>query len=172
MADMPLASEVVRIAASHQSEAFDCGSAVLNVYLQKYAFSNDRNDSARTFVVLRGRHIAGYFSIAAGSASHAQVSARIRQGLAQHPIPVLLIARLAVDNKEQGSGLGKALLKQALLKCIQAAEVIGARAVVVHAKDERAREFYERFGFEPSPLDPMHLHVLMKDVRKMLGVRG
>lgn len=97
-----------------------------------------------------------------------EAPARIKKGLARHPIPVILIARLAVDASEKGQGLGATLLRDALFRIAAAADQIGARAVLVHAKDDEARKFYEHFGFEPSPIDPLHLLLLMKDLRASL----
>jgi len=97
--------------------------------------------------------------------AHELASTRVRKGQARHAIPVILLARLAVDRALQGQGVGAALLKDALLRTAAAAETIGARALLVHAKDEQAREFYEHFGFEPSPSDPLHLMLVMKDLK-------
>ena len=97
-----------------------------------------------------------------------EAPARIKKGLARHPIPVILIARLAVDASEKGHGLGATLLRDALFRIAAAADQIGARAVLVHAKDDEARKFYEHFGFEPSPIDPLHLLLRMKDLRASL----
>ncbi len=150
---------------------FDCGKAPLNQFLQRYALVNQANGSARTFVSLSGGQISGYFSLAAASAEQAAASSRVSKGLARHPIPMLLLARLAVDLKAQGNGLGlgRSLLQSALVKYLQACEVIGARALMVHAIDEAAIGFYQSFGFEPSPVDTAHLYLLTKDIRKSLG---
>lgn len=110
--------------------------------------------------------MVGYYALAAGSVEPAQAPERVKKGLARHPIPVILLARLAVDRREHGNGLGKALLKDALIRAAGAATAIGARAVLVHAKDEEARTFYEHFDFEPSPTDPLHLFLLMKDLQR------
>ncbi len=109
-----------------------------------------------------------YFSLAAASVEPADTTARLAKGQGRQPIPVILPGRLAVDLREQGHGLGEAMLVDALRRCARAAETIGARAVLVHAKDERARGFYARYGFEPSPTHPLHLVVLTKDVRMSL----
>jgi GNAT superfamily N-acetyltransferase len=113
--------------------------------------------------------VVGYYALAAGSVEPEQAPERIKKGLARHPVPVILLARLAVDRHEQGKGLGAALLKDALIRAAAAADEIGVRAVLVHAKDEDARAFYERFDFEPSPTDPLHLYLLMKDLKKTIG---
>ena len=159
------------LTASRDTSLFDCGKAPLNQFLQRYALVNQANGSARTFVSLSGGQISGYFSLAAASAEQAAASSRVSKGLARHPIPMLLLARLAVDLKAQGNGLGlgRSLLQSALGKYLQASEVIGARALIVHAIDEAAIGFYQSFGFEPSPVDTAHLYLLTKDIRKSLG---
>ena len=153
----------------HDVLGFDCGNEALNRFLQRYAILNQRNQSARTYVALRGEtRVIGYYSLAAASAEYEIVPARIAKGLAQHPIPLTLLARLAVDQAEQGSGIGAGLLKDALKRFLQAQSIIAARALVVHAKDDRAVEFYQHFGFAPSPLDPYHLYLMTKDIHECL----
>ncbi|HEY3972418.1 MAG TPA: GNAT family N-acetyltransferase [Candidatus Sulfotelmatobacter sp.] len=163
-------SKVEVISASHDLTGFDCGlHQSLNDWLKRFALVNQKNESARTYIVHRGNSVVGYYSISAGSVSIEEASTRISKGLARHPIPVILLARLAVDKDEQGTGLGKALLKDALARIVQAADIVGARAVLVHAIDEPARRFYEHFGFEPSPIHELRLMLLMKDLRKALA---
>ena len=157
------------LAATHDTQAFDCGAAPLNQFLQRYALANQANGSARTFVTVAKAHVFGYYSLAAASVEHAVVPARVSKGLARHPVPMLLLARLAVDVRAQGQGVGRSLLQSALLKYLQACEVIGCRALMVHAKDEAAVRFYKGYGFEPSPIDSTHLYLLTKDIRKTLG---
>jgi GNAT superfamily N-acetyltransferase len=111
----------------------------------------------------------GYYSLAAASVLRDEATERVAKGLAKHPIPVILLARLAVDQAEKGKGLGTAILKDALLRSLQGAEVIGCRAVLVHAKDQAAQAFYRRFGFESSPIDKFHLFLLIKDIKAVLG---
>ncbi|MGK9236681.1 GNAT family N-acetyltransferase [Inquilinus limosus] len=161
---------VEKLDASHDLESFDCGKEPLNRFLIRFALTNQKADSAHTYCVCRAgeRRVAGYYSLAVGSVGRAEVPSRIAKGLPRHPVPVMLLARLAIDKSEQGRGLGKALLKDALLRTAQAAEIAGIRAFLVHAKDGEARVFYERFDFEPSPVDPFQLFLLMKDVRAAL----
>ncbi|HEY3047949.1 MAG TPA: GNAT family N-acetyltransferase [Polaromonas sp.] len=137
--------------------------------MQRYALANQANGSARTFVTLAQGQVFGYYSLAAASVEHAAVPQRVSRGLARHPIPMLLLARLAVDVRAQGRGVGRSLLQSALLKYLQACEVIGCRALMVHAKDEAAVRFYQGYGFEPSPVDAFHLYLLTKDIRKTLA---
>jgi GNAT superfamily N-acetyltransferase len=108
----------------------------------------------------------GYYSVAAGSIDRQDAPIRVAKGLARHPIPVVLLTRLAVDASEQGTGLGKALLKDALIRIAGAADIVGACAVLVHAIDDDAAAFYRHFGFEPSPVHPLQLMLLMKDLRE------
>jgi GNAT superfamily N-acetyltransferase len=163
--ETPPLSSPVPLEAVHDLSAFDCGAPALNGYLKKYALANHQNQSARTYVARRGEAVVGYYTLAAGSVSRVESPARVAKGLARHPIPIILLARLAVDRGEQGKGLGAALLKDALLRAAQAADIIGCRAVLVHAKDHTAKAFYQRYGFEPSPVDELHLYLLMKDLR-------
>ncbi len=149
-------------------EDFDCGSEPLNDYLRRFAWTNQQAGAARTYVATRGKRVVGYYTLTYASIEHQAAAPRIRQGLARHPIPVMLLARLAVDRGEQGQGLGQGLVKDALLRTLQAADIAGLRAVIVHAKDAAAKAFYERFGFQPSPLDGLHLMLLLKDIRKTL----
>ena len=116
--------------------------------------------------------MVAYYSLTAGSVRKEESTARVAMGLASHPIGVILLARLAVDRVEQGKGLGKALLIDALTRSLEAADAIGARAILVHAIDEEAAAFYTRFGFEPSPVSPNQLMLLMKDLRASLKSLG
>lgn len=120
----------------------------------------------------RAGKVVGYYSLSAGSVRKEESPARIAKGLANHPIGVILLARLAVERSERGAGLGKALLFDALSRSLAAADAIGARAILVHAIDDEAAAFYRRFGFEPSPLDPKQLMLLMKDLRATLKSIG
>ena len=133
----------VPLQRSHKRDDFDCGSPVLNEYLSRFAWTNQQCGAARTYVACRGKRVVGYYSLAFGSIQHEAASPRVRQGLARHPIPIMLLARLAVDVSEQGQGIGKGLLKDALLRTVQAADIGGLRALIVHAKDESARAFYQ-----------------------------
>jgi GNAT superfamily N-acetyltransferase len=154
----------VLLTKDHERNSFDCGVSALNDYLTKYALQNQKKHAARTYVATRGDRIVGYYSLAYGSVSLEEAPQNVKSGLPRHPIPVILLARLAVDSTEQGRGLGAALLKDALLRTIQAAEIAGLRAMLVHAKDESAKHFYEKFGFEPSPIDAYHLFLRLSDI--------
>ena len=163
-------SDVESISESHDLSRFDCGvHESLNDWLRRFAVINQKNESARTYVVHRGGAVVGYYLISAGSVAVEESPGRISKGLARHPVPVILLARLAVDKREKGTGLGEALLKDALVRIARAADIVGARAVLVHAIDEQAKKFYEHFDFEPSPVHDLQLMLLMKDLRKALG---
>jgi GNAT superfamily N-acetyltransferase len=165
----PPLSKVEAIEESHDVRRFDCGGhESLNDWLKRFALTNQKNESARTYVVHRNGAVVGYYSISAGSVSSEEAPARIAKGLARHPIPVILLARLAVDKDEKRTGLGRALIKDALVRIARAADIVGARAVLVHATDESAKSFYLHFDFEPSPIHELQLMLLMKDLRKAL----
>ena len=149
---------------------FDCGNATLNNWLRRYAMQNQRANSAKTFVVCVNNHVVGFYSLAVGSIEHEIANKRIIKGLARHPIPVMILARLAVDLNYQDKKVGSGLLKDALLRTLEASEHAGIRAVFVHAKDEKARDFYTHFDFEPSPIDPLKLMLLLKDIQKSMGI--
>lgn len=159
---------VEKLRAEHIVDTFDCGKDELNRYLQRHALVNQQAGMAQTYVVAPNSNVLGYFSLAAGSVAHDAATDRVVKGVARHPIPAILLARLAVDRSQQGRGLGPALLKDALVRSVNAAETIGARVLLVHAMDETARSFYEHFEFEPSKSDPLHLLLLMKDIRTRL----
>jgi predicted N-acetyltransferase YhbS len=144
---------------------FDCGVPELNDYLRKFAFQNHSNLSAKTFAALRDQTVVGYYSLSVTSVERDEPPERVTKGLARHPVPLVLIARLAVDEREKGKGLGKALMKDAFRRILKGTEDLGCRAVVVHAKDAQAKAFYEKCGFAPSLISPLHLYSLMKDIK-------
>jgi GNAT superfamily N-acetyltransferase len=167
--EMPPLSRPVLLDEGHDFTSFDCGVAALNDYLKKYALLNQRNQSARNYVATRGKLVAGYYTLATASARREETPSRVAKGLAAHPVPLILLGRLAVDMREQGKGLGADLLKDSLVRALQAAEIVGCRALTVHAKDERAKGFYEHYGFMPSPSDAFRLFLLMKDIKASLA---
>ncbi|MFL6469084.1 MAG: GNAT family N-acetyltransferase [Pyrinomonadaceae bacterium] len=158
----------VLLTEAHDCTGFACGKPPLNQYLKKYALKNQESEISRTYVATRDSRVVGYYTLAFGSVSHEEASERIKEDLPQYPIPVILLARLAVDNREKGSGLGKGLLRDAMLRTLQAANIGGLRAMLTHAKDEDAKSFYERFGFEGSPTHPLHLMLSIKVIRANL----
>jgi GNAT superfamily N-acetyltransferase len=160
---------VEKLRPDHMIEGFDCGREGLNRYLLRHAWANQQAGAAQTYVGLVGDSVAGYHTLAVGEVAREEAPERLTKGLARHPVPVMLLARLAVDRQPQGLGIGKSLLRDAMQRTVQAAEIAGIRAFAVHAKDEEARRFYEKFDFIPSPTDPMHLFVLLKDVRRIIS---
>ena len=160
---------VEKLRRDHAVERFSCGKESLDRFLHKYAWTNQQAGSSQTYLALDGEEIVGYFSLAVGEVGYDGAVSRLSRGLARHPIPIMLLARLAVASDRHGQGLGSGLLKDALRRTLQAAEIAGIRAIVVHALDETARAFYGQFGFESSPTDPLHLYLLMKDVRQIVN---
>lgn len=160
---------IEKLRREHLLDGFDCGKEELNRFLKRQAWNNQQAHSAQTYVLAKDLAVRGYCSLAAGSVTHEEATERVRKGLARHPIPVILLARLAVDVSLQGKGIGPALLKDALLRAASAADTIGARALLVHAKDDNAKAFYQHFNFEPSPSDPYHLMLIVKDLLRVIG---
>lgn len=161
-------TSVRKLATTDRVDAFDCGQPALNQFLQRYALVNQKANSAQTYVCCFGDTVVGFYSLAVGSVDPQAAPSRVTKGLARHPVPVMILARLAVDKEHQGNGLGKALLKDALLRTAQAADIAGIRCLLVHAKDDAARRWYESWEFEPSPTDPYHLFLMLKDLKSLL----
>ena len=160
---------VRKLAATDRVDTFDCGQVALNNFLQRYALVNQKANSAQTYVTCHDDAVAGYYSLAVGSVEPEAAPSRVSKGLARHPIPVMILARLAVDKAHQGKGLGRALLKNALLRTAQAADIAGVRCLLVHAKDDAARQWYLSSEFESSPSDPYHLFLMLKDLIGLLS---
>lgn len=157
---------IEKLHRTHVLDDFDCGQHELNTFLQKYALPSQYSDGAQTYVGLVEDTVVGYYSLATGSVEPDHAPGRVRKGLARRQsIPILLLARLAVDRGRQKQGIGMSLLKDAMLRAIQVADIVGIRALVVHAKDTEAKRFYMHFDFVPSPTDPLHLFILLKDLR-------
>lgn len=161
------------LAKDHELDAFDCGSDEQTTWLRRHARQVHQSDTAKVYVVCPRdeRLVAGYYALTAGSVAHAEVPPRVTKGIGRYPVPVIILTRLGVDLSEQGNGLGSALVRDALLQCASIADRAGVRALLVHAESEQAAGFYRRLGvgFEPSPTDPLHLLLLMKDLRQAIG---
>jgi GNAT superfamily N-acetyltransferase len=160
---------IEKLSVIHNVADFDCGRAELNQFLQKYAWQNQQANNAQTYVAIYEGVVIGYYSLTVGSVARAEAPPRVTKGQPKHPIPVMILARLAIDKQWQRKGIGKGLLKDALRRTAQAADIAGIRAFLVHAKDERVKAWYEQFDFESSPTDELHLFLLLKDVKKILA---
>jgi len=158
-----------KLRSDHPIEGFDCGRDELNRYLLRFAWTNQQAGAAQTYVGLVDDAVVGYHTLTVGQLTREEAPERLIKGMARHPVPIMLLARLAVDRRWQGQGIGKALLKDAMQRTLQAADIAGIRALAVHAKDAEARRLYEKFDFIPSPTDPLHLFVRLNDVRRIIG---
>lgn len=165
---MSLDLRIEKLRRDHVLEGFDCGKEPLNRFLIRNALQSQQSNASQTYVVVEAGGIVGYHTLVVGEVAYAQASERLKKGLARHPIPIMVLARLAVSRDWQGRRAGSALLKDALLRTLQAADIAGIRAFAVHAKDDAARAFYEHFDFVASPTDPMHLFLLLKDIEAMM----
>jgi GNAT superfamily N-acetyltransferase len=157
------------LAVHHRLEGFDCGKPTLNQWLLHHARQAQTSGSARTFVVAEQENrVAAYFSLTVGQVDTVEAPERIRQGMGRFPLPVVILARLAVSRKNQGLGLGVGMLQDAIRRTLVIAEQAGIRAILTHPIDEDAARFYTRFGFIASPLRQQQLLLLLKDARKIL----
>lgn len=155
----------------HQLDGFQCGEPALDEWLTRHARPAHASDSARVFVAtpVDEETVVGYHALAAAQVDPRDATARAVKGQPQgRPVPAILLVRLAVDREHQGKGLGRSLLQDVLLRCAGAAEEIGARLLIVHAKESAAKAWYRQYGFEASPTDPLHLLMLGKDLRRFL----
>ena len=163
---MSAGPRIEKLRREHAVDAFDCGRQELNRFLCRFALTNQQAGAAQTYLALSDASVIGFYTLVVGEVAYADAPHRLTKGLARHPIPIMLLARLAVSLAWQGKGVGAGLLKDAMQRTLQAADIAGIRAFAVHAKDESARTFYEHFDLIPSPTDPMHLFVLIKDIRQ------
>lgn len=170
---MPRFSDPEPLDCRHAIEGFDCGENSLNVWFYRHARAAAGSGSARTFVTVdaQQKRVVGYHAITAASIERHQATGRAQRGMPQHPLGVMLLARLAVDRSVQGKGLGAWLLADALERVLAGAEILGIRALVVHGLDDNARTFYLEHGLESSPTDERHLMILIKDIRAVLARR-
>ena len=164
MAGAPQALDV-----NHRLEGFDCGKPGLNDWLMRHARQAQASGSAKTYVVIEGDRIAGYFSLTVGQADALDAPERIRKGMGSYPIPVVILARLAVSLQDQRKGIGIGMLQEAIRRTVAIADQAGVRALVTPPIDEEASRFYQRFGFEPSPIREQQLLLLLKDARRLLS---
>lgn len=153
----------------HRLDGFDSGADELDGWLRRFARVADAAGTARTYVLTDGERVLGYYALTPAAVDRRDLPERHAKGMPAHPIGVILLARLAVDRSLQGQGYGRALMADAAIRTLQAADLVGARAMLVHARDDRAASFYERLGFVRSPTDLLHLMVLIKDLRRTFG---
>jgi ribosomal protein S18 acetylase RimI-like enzyme len=151
-----------KLNSAHDLTQFQCGEPELDSWLRRRAIQNEESGASRTYVVRAVRQVVGYYALAAGAAAHANAPGRVRRNM-PNPVPVMVIGRLAIDVRFQGRGIGSALLRDAVLRTMQAAEIAGIRAILVHAISENAKRFYEKSGFIPSPVDPMTLMITVAE---------
>jgi GNAT superfamily N-acetyltransferase len=154
-----------KLSPDHDLSQFQCGEPTLDDWLKKRALLNEESGASRTYVVCMGRQVVAYYALAAGAVAHVDAPGRVRRNMPD-PVPVMVIGRLAIDQSIQGQGTGPALLRDAILRTLQAAEIAGIRAILVHAISERAKRFYERWGFIPSPVEPLTLMITVAEARK------
>ena len=155
---------------SHDLQRFNCDDdGPLDRFLKRHALQSAQSGAARTYVMQDASDVIGYYSLCPGSVEQEDGPQRMKKGLARHPIPIILLARLAVAKAHQGRGIGPLLLKDAILRSLSAMAEIGGRALVVHAKDDRAKAFYEHFDFMPFDGNAHHLYALEKDLRALLA---
>lgn len=155
------------ITASHLTESFTCGIPVLDEWLKRRALKNEISGASRTFVVCQDERVVGYYALATGSVEHKDAPGKIRRNM-PNPVPVMVLGRMAIDQQWQNRGMGRGLLKDALLRSLSVSKQAGIRALLVHALSEDAKQFYARNGFLESPLDPMTLMIALQDAAHCL----
>lgn len=161
----------VPLAEQHQLASFDCGQPAQNEWLRRRALQNQQSGATRTFVACEGEAVIAYYALASGAIAITEATGRMRRNMPD-PIPVVLLARLAVDHRHQRQGIARALLRDAGLRVLHAADSIGVRGLLTHAVDDAARAFYLRLGFDPSPRAPMTLMITLADLQAALGSPG
>lgn len=168
---MPRFSDPVPLDRRHVLSEFTCGERSLDIWLSDHARAAAGAGSAQPYVVSDARQgrVVGYYALTVASIEHRDATPRIARGMPRHAIPVVLLARLAVDRSVQGRGIGAFLLRDAMTRTVGLSRHAGVRALVVHALGGSARDFYLRHGFERSPTDDLHLMVLLKDVRAAIA---
>jgi GNAT superfamily N-acetyltransferase len=157
-----------KLSRSHDPSQFECGEPALDTWLKRRALQNEESGASRTYVVLAGDQLAGYYALAAGAIAHAGAAGRVKRNMPD-PVPVIIIGRLAIASRFQGHGLGKALLRDAVLRTLRAAEIAGIRAILVHAISEAAKSFYEKHGFVQSPADRMTLMINVAEAARIFA---
>lgn len=154
----------------HQLNQFQCGIEELDIWLNKHAWKNQKRGTARVYVVSNTttHHVVGYYAIAMGSVSRSYALSSLKRN-SQNPIPMVILARLGVDSAYQGKGIAAGLLKDCILRSVQAMNAVGGAGILVHAIDQKAQTFYKKFGFKESPFDPLVLMARICDIEKTLS---
>lgn len=167
---MPRFSDPERRTPTHIVDGFACGEKSLDIWIEQHALGVGAAGSARAYVVTDSeqKRVLGYHALAVASIAREDATARAKKGMSRHPIGAVLIARLAVDESVQGKGIGAFLLRDAMQRALEVSEEVGIRLLLVHALSDQAARFYERFGFEASPISPMSLQLIVKDARASL----
>jgi GNAT superfamily N-acetyltransferase len=163
------ALRIEKLSRLHAVDAFDSGEPALDRFLTRFAWSSQQANAAQTYVGLADDAVIGFHTLVVSEVRCDDAPERLSKGLARHPLPLMLLARLAVHRGWQGHGVGAGLLKDAMRRTVQAAGIAGIRALAVHAKSDQARAFYKRFDFIESPTDPLHLFLLVKDLRRCVA---
>lgn len=157
-----------RLSADHDLTQFSCGEPSLDHWLRNRALQNEKNGASRTYVVCAGGCVAGYYALAAGAVAHTEATTRVKRNMPD-PVPVILIGRLAIDSRFQGRGIGADLLRDAVLRTLQAAGIAGIRAILVSAISANAKKFYEKYGFIASPANPQTLMITVTEAASVLA---
>lgn len=157
-----------KLSAEHDLSGFDSGEPVLDEWLRRRALQNEASGASRTYVVCAGKRVVGYYTLAVGAIAHAEAPGRVRRNMPD-PVPVMVLGRLAVDKAFQGRHIGAGLLLDGVLRTVQAAQIAGIRAILIHAISGAAKRFYEGYGFVASPVDPLTVMITVAEAMKTLG---
>lgn len=157
-----------KLSREHNLSGLNSGEPALDDWLRRRAIQNEGSGSSRTYVVCANRRVVGYYTLANGAIAHAQAPGKVKRNMPD-PVPVMILGRLAVDKDFQGRGIGTGLLRDAVLRTVQAAEIAGIRAMLVHAISEPAKRFYQKHGFISSPIDPLTVMLTVTEAQKIIG---
>lgn len=159
-----------KISPDREVSQFDSGEPILDDWLRRRALQNEVSGASRTYVVCIGKRVVGYYALSTGAIAHSDAPGRIKRNMPD-PVPVVVLGRLAVDKSMHGQGVGAGLLRDAVLRTLQAAKIAGVRAILVHAISDAAKRFYEKYGFVASPVDPMTVMITIAETAKIIGTK-